>query len=83
MKKWLAFMDKFYPEGDKNSSFNTYGYSAAQLLEVVLRQCGDDLTRENILKQATNLKNIHLDLWLQELLAAPLQPIIASTSNFR
>jgi ABC-type branched-subunit amino acid transport system substrate-binding protein len=72
MKKWRAFMDKYYPEGDKDSSFNSYGYSAAQMLEVVLRQCGDNLTRENIMKQATNLKNIQLDM--------SLPGIIGSTS---
>lgn len=69
MKKWRAFMDKYYPEGDKNSSFNTYGYSTAQMLEVVLRQCGDDLTRDNIMKQAANLKNVQLDLALPGIVA--------------
>ena len=46
-----------YPDGDKNSKLNTYGYSTAQLMVHVLKQCGDDLTRENVIKQATNLKN--------------------------
>jgi ABC-type branched-subunit amino acid transport system substrate-binding protein len=64
MKKYFDFMAKYYPEGDKNSNFNTYGYSTAQLLIHVLKQCGDDLTRENVLKQATNLKNVQLDLAL-------------------
>jgi branched-chain amino acid transport system substrate-binding protein len=64
MKRYLDFMAKYYPEGDKNSLFNTYGYSTAQLMVHVLKQCGDDLTRENILKQATNLKNVQLDLSL-------------------
>jgi branched-chain amino acid transport system substrate-binding protein len=64
MKKWRAFMDKYYPEGDKNSSFNTYGYSAAQMLALVLRNCGDNLTRENVMKQATSLKDVHVDLLL-------------------
>jgi len=64
MKKWRAFMDKYYPDGDKNSSFNTYGYGVAQLLETVLRQCGDDLTRENVMKQAASLKNVSLDISL-------------------
>jgi branched-chain amino acid transport system substrate-binding protein len=64
MKKYFDFMAKYFPEGDKNSSFNTYGYSTAQLMVHVLRQCGDDLTRENVLKQATNLKNVQLDLAL-------------------
>jgi branched-chain amino acid transport system substrate-binding protein len=64
MKKYFDFMAKYYPEGDKNSSFNTYGYGTAQLMVHVLKQCGDDLTRENVLKQATNLKNVQLDLSL-------------------
>jgi branched-chain amino acid transport system substrate-binding protein len=68
MKKYLDFMAKYYPEGDKNSIFNTYGYSTTQLLIHVLKQCGDDLTRENVLKQATNLKNVELDLALPGIL---------------
>ncbi len=64
MKRYLDFMAKYYPEGDKNSLFNTYGYSTAQLLVHTLKQCGDDLTRENVMKQATSLKNVELDLSL-------------------
>ena len=64
MKKYFAFMAKYFPEGDKDSSFNTYGYSTTQLLIQVLKQCGDDLTRENVMKQATSLKNVQLDLSL-------------------
>jgi branched-chain amino acid transport system substrate-binding protein len=64
MKRYFDFMAKYFPEGDKNSSFNTYGYSTAQLMVHVLKQCGDDLTRENVLRQATNLKNVQLDLSL-------------------
>jgi branched-chain amino acid transport system substrate-binding protein len=57
VKAYFAFMDKYYPEGDKLNTVNTYGYSVAELLVQVLRQCGDDLTRENVMRQATNLKN--------------------------
>jgi branched-chain amino acid transport system substrate-binding protein len=64
MKKFFAFMDKYYPEGDKNSLFNTYGYSTTQLLIEVLKRCGDNLTRENVMRQATSLKNVQLDLSL-------------------
>ena len=64
IKHYFDFMAKYYPEGDKNSNFNTYGYSTAQLMGHVLKQCGDDLTRENVIKQATNLKNVELDLSL-------------------
>src|ERR1700684_819873 len=52
MKKYLDFMAKYYPEGDKTSIFNTYGYTTSQMLMQVLKQCGDDLTRENVLKKA-------------------------------
>ena len=64
MKKFFAFMDKYYPEGDKTSSFNSYGYSTTQLLIEVLKRSGDNLTRENVMKQATSLKNVQLDLSL-------------------
>ena len=64
MKRYFEFMAKYNPEGDKTSSFNAYGYSTSQLMVHVLKQCGDDLTRENVLKQATNLKNVQLDLAL-------------------
>jgi ABC-type branched-subunit amino acid transport system substrate-binding protein len=64
MKKFFAFMAKYYPDGDKDSNFNTYGYSTTQLLIQVLKQCGDNLTRENVMKQAANLKGVQLDLTL-------------------
>jgi branched-chain amino acid transport system substrate-binding protein len=57
-KEWAAFMDKYYPDGDKTSSFTVYGYSVAQTLAQVLKQCGDDLTRENVMKQAASLKSL-------------------------
>jgi ABC-type branched-subunit amino acid transport system substrate-binding protein len=62
VKKWHAFMDKFYPSGDKASSFTAYGFSVAQLLEQVLKQCGDELTRANVMKQAANVQNFRPDL---------------------
>src|ERR1700691_5636938 len=64
MKKYFEFMAKYFPDGDKNSNFNTYGFSTAQLMAHVLKQCGDDLTRENVMKQATNLKDVELALSL-------------------
>lgn len=69
MKKYLDFMAKYYPDGDKNSNFNTYGYSTTQLLIHVLQQCGDNLTRENVMKQAASLKDVKLDLALPGILA--------------
>ncbi|MDN3279285.1 ABC transporter substrate-binding protein [Frankia sp. RB7] len=61
LKRYFDFMAKYYPDGDKDSNFNTYGYSTAQLLVHVLKQCGDDLTRENVMKQATSLKDVVSD----------------------
>jgi len=58
LKAYFDFMDKYYPEGDKLNTVNTYGYATAELLVKILRQCGDDLTRENIMRQATSLKNV-------------------------
>ncbi len=56
VKAYFAFMDKYYPEGDKFNTVNSYGYSTAELLIHILKNCGDDLTRENVMKQATSLK---------------------------
>jgi branched-chain amino acid transport system substrate-binding protein len=64
MKRFWAFMDKYYPEGNRMSSFNGYGYSTAQVLVEILKRCGDDLTRDNVMKQATSLKNVVTDLAL-------------------
>jgi branched-chain amino acid transport system substrate-binding protein len=63
-KKWSAFMDKYYPDGDKTSTFTVYGYLVAQTLVAVLKQSGDNLTRENVMKQAASLKNLELDMLL-------------------
>ena len=57
-KEWLAFMDKYFPDGDKTSSFTVYGYTVAQTLHQVLKQSGDDLTRANVMKQAASLKGL-------------------------
>jgi ABC-type branched-subunit amino acid transport system substrate-binding protein len=57
MQAWSAFMDRYYPDGDKADSNAVYGYASAETLAQVLRQCGDDLSRENILRQATSLKD--------------------------
>jgi ABC-type branched-subunit amino acid transport system substrate-binding protein len=64
LQKYLDFMTKYFPEGDKMNTVNTYGYSTAQLLVQILKQSGDDLTRENIMKQAASLKGVELDLAL-------------------
>jgi len=57
IKNWLSFMDKYYPSGDKCSSAALYGYAAAETLVQVLKQCGDDLSRENAMRQAASLRD--------------------------
>ncbi len=64
IREWGAFMDKYFPDGDKTSTFSVYGYATAQTMVQVLKQCGDQLTRENVMKQAANLKNFKLGLLL-------------------
>jgi branched-chain amino acid transport system substrate-binding protein len=64
VKTWEAFMTKYYPDGDRTSEFPVYGYLLSQTLVQVLKQCGDDLTRENVMRQAANLKDLELDMLL-------------------
>jgi branched-chain amino acid transport system substrate-binding protein len=64
MKGWNAFLDKYYPEADRKDASVVYAYNVAQTLVQVLKQCGDDLTRENVMKQAAGLKNLELGLLL-------------------
>jgi len=64
LKEWLGFMDKYYPDGDKTSSAVVNAYLQAQTLVQVLQQCGDNLTRENVMKQAANLKKLQLGMLL-------------------
>jgi branched-chain amino acid transport system substrate-binding protein len=64
MKRYKAFMAQYAPGEDSNSGIATYGYSTAALLVHILKQCGDDLTRANIMKQATNIKGYVADLAL-------------------
>ena len=63
-KQWSAFIDKYFPSGDRTSNMTVYGYATAQTLVEVLKRCGDDLTRENVMKQAANLKNLHVGMLL-------------------
>lgn len=56
MQAWGSFMDKYYPDGDKEDNGAVFGYAAAETLVQVLTQCGSDLSRENIMRQAASLK---------------------------
>lgn len=64
MVKWREFMAKYMPDADVNDFLHVYGYGAAQLMTQVLKACGNDLTRENLMKQATSLKDVQLDVML-------------------
>jgi branched-chain amino acid transport system substrate-binding protein len=64
MKKFYAFLEKYAPDANRLDGSVVYGYGEAQTLVQVLRQCGDDLTRENVMKQAANLKDLELDTLL-------------------
>jgi ABC-type branched-subunit amino acid transport system substrate-binding protein len=77
MQRYFAFMAKYFPDGDRNSTLNTYGYSNAALLAEVLRRCGDDLTRANVMKQATSLSGIVGDL------ALPGMSVSTSPTDYR
>jgi len=61
---WVTWMKKYYPEGALDDQSNAFGYTAAQAMTQVLKQCGSDLSRENIMKQAANLKNVEFPLLL-------------------
>jgi ABC-type branched-subunit amino acid transport system substrate-binding protein len=61
---YLAWMKRYYPAGNPDDVLNVWGYSQAQTMEQVLKQCGDDLTRENVMRQAANLKNLQLPMLL-------------------
>jgi branched-chain amino acid transport system substrate-binding protein len=57
IKRWREFMTKYYADGDQKDASNVYGYGVAMTLVQVLKQCGSDLSRENVMKQAADLKN--------------------------
>jgi branched-chain amino acid transport system substrate-binding protein len=60
MKAWNEFLDKYFPEANRADGSVIYGYTVAQTLVHVLKQCGDDLTRENVMRQAANIRGLEL-----------------------
>src|SRR5256884_2057725 len=64
MKKFFAFLEKYYPEANKLDGSLVYGYGVAQTMVKVLEMCGDNLTRENVMKQAASLKEFAPDTLL-------------------
>ena len=63
-REWLTWIKRYFPDGDVAEIYNVYAYTDAQLLIQVLKQCGDELTRENVMKQAASLKNVELPMLL-------------------
>ena len=61
-KEWLAFMNKYLPDANKSDFLNVYGYTIAQTLVSVLKAAGNDLTRANVMKQATSMKDVRLPM---------------------
>jgi branched-chain amino acid transport system substrate-binding protein len=64
MVQWREFMKKYYPDGSLIDNLNVYGYSVGQTIAQVLRQCGDNLTRENVMRQAASMKGYRVDTLL-------------------
>jgi branched-chain amino acid transport system substrate-binding protein len=64
VKEWRAFMAKYNPDANLADTSNIVGYAVAQTMMQVLKQCGDNLTRENVMKQAASLKDLQLGLLL-------------------
>lgn len=60
--EWVAWMKKYYPEGALDDQANAYAYNVAILMTHVLKQCGNDLSRENIMRQAAHIKDLELPL---------------------
>jgi hypothetical protein len=75
-------MNKYYPEGDNNAGANGYGYVAARLMVKVLEMCGDELTRENVMKLPTSRRWSWI--WLcRGFRSTPRLPTIGSLSRSR
>jgi branched-chain amino acid transport system substrate-binding protein len=64
VQEYFGFMKKYYPDGDPADAFNVYGLAVAQTLVQALKQCGDDLTRENIMRQAASIKDLEVPILL-------------------
>ncbi len=64
MLAWRGFMGRYYRDGDPKDASNLYAYITATLMVQILKQCGNDLTRENVMRQAANLRNFKMPLLL-------------------
>ena len=61
VKKFDEFLKQYMPEGDRKDAYVMYGYNTAQTMAAVLKNAGDNLTRENVMKQAANMKDVDVD----------------------
>jgi branched-chain amino acid transport system substrate-binding protein len=77
MRQWRDFMTKYYPDGDLKDGGNVSGYGLTMTMMQVLKQCGGDLSRQNIMRQATNLNNLMVPVLL------PGISINTSPTNYR
>jgi len=64
LRRWTAFMDQYFADGDKTSSFTIYGYATAKALVHVLQQCRDEVTRANVMRQAASMRDVEIDVLL-------------------
>ena len=64
LAEYYEFMAKYHKDGNASETFNAYGYLVAQTMAQVLKQAGDNLTRENIMKEAANLKDFQMNMLL-------------------
>jgi branched-chain amino acid transport system substrate-binding protein len=81
--EWVAFMDEYLPQEDKSNNLTVYGYTVAQAMVHVLEQCGDNLTRANVMRQAASLKGVRLPMLLPDIVVntsstdyAPLEQML-------
>ena len=77
MREYFSWMRRFYPDGNPADLFNTYAYLAAQTMVHVLKRCGDDLTRENLMRQAASISHMEAPILL------PGISLSTSTTNYR
>jgi hypothetical protein len=81
MKDWRAWMSKYLPDADVRRPSFVNGYNSAATMVQVLKQAGSDLSRENIMRQATNLRDLELPMLLPESRSTPVRPTIMRSSS--
>jgi branched-chain amino acid transport system substrate-binding protein len=64
VREYFKFLSEYYPDADRSSSMNSMGYIMAQVMVHVLKRAGEDLTRENVMRQASSIRDLQLGLLL-------------------